>query len=640
MINRGVRWQVVLLAFALTFAFSCATVLFCEPDPRGLAGRRAFRLRCRRPEGGVELLEATRVLSRRPFLILAGALVAIAHLRGHRRRALLGLRAPPPETRVALDTPTSQAVTVAKQGADTLVWRAGLLADQMASEPIIDEIASEIGVSPDQIAVVDPYLATPTSLRNPSRARCTEGRLALRCAECPHGERRPLPADDHGRRGRPATWRRRSALQPPPPSVCARLLAGPHGGRAGLHGRARLAHARPDTAGQPWPPHRDRGRARVLLLLVRDRRDRASPAADMAYRSPPRTRPHRMSAEAGVAGEVRRGLVWSTVNSLVLRMGTLVLGMVLARLLAPAEFGVYAIALTVQSVLMTLADLGMSVDLVRAKDPARARADSRDSLSMLSGILLAGIMTVSAGPVARVCSTPRKLPLVIVVLSWTLVIGSAGVGAVCPLFSAISSSASCSPALATDFVVEHLRHVLGDRAGHGPHGAGHRPCGRPIVRYRDGVRAGQDATALRVRSRDRTGERSASGCRWLGANLLSWTVSPLSIHNVAIARVAGTAALGLYALAFNISSWPMSAIGQAVRGVSLAGFSRISKQDRSTEAWARRCRLLGPWRCPSERRSRPFRSRWWICSTARALGSPPPCWRRWACSAHCGSRST
>ena len=109
----------------------------------------------------MELLDVIRVLSRRPFLILAGALVAIA-LFAVTKGGPSGPPGATAETRVALDTPKSQAVTVAKQGADTLVWRAGLLADQMASEPIIDEIASEIDVSPDQIAVVDPYLATPT----------------------------------------------------------------------------------------------------------------------------------------------------------------------------------------------------------------------------------------------------------------------------------------------------------------------------------------------------------------------------------------------------------------------------------------------------------------------------------------------
>ncbi len=52
-------------------------------------------------------------------------------------------------------------------------------------------------------------------------------------------------------------------------------------------------------------------------------------------------------------------------------MGGLVVGIVLARLLAPEQFGVYAVALTVQSILITVADLGLSADLIRSDEPER-----------------------------------------------------------------------------------------------------------------------------------------------------------------------------------------------------------------------------------------------------------------------------
>src|SRR4029079_3873613 len=134
-----------------------------------------------------------------------------------------------------------------------------------------------------------------------------------------------------------------------------------------------------------------------------------------------------MSAEPtdGIAADVRRGLLWSSLNSLALRLGSLVVGIVLARLLAPADFGVYAIALTVQSVLVTLVELGMSAYLVRAKDPERD-GPTVASLSLANGVVLAAAMTVTAGPVARLMGAPDASG-VIAVLSWTLVLSSAGV---------------------------------------------------------------------------------------------------------------------------------------------------------------------------------------------------------------------
>src|SRR3954451_11913815 len=110
--------------------------------------------------------------------------------------------------------------------------------------------------------------------------------------------------------------------------------------------------------------------------------------------------------DASFAGDVKRGLAWSTASSLVLRFGSVALGIVLARLLAPEAFGVYAIALTVQSVLMTLADLGMSVDLVRAEDPER-RAPTVATVSLGSGIVLATLMSLTSGPVASALGAPE-----------------------------------------------------------------------------------------------------------------------------------------------------------------------------------------------------------------------------------------
>jgi PST family polysaccharide transporter len=281
-----------------------------------------------------------------------------------------------------------------------------------------------------------------------------------------------------------------------------------------------------------------------------------------------------MTAERGpgdVAAGIRRGLVWSGLNSVALRLGSLVVGIVLARLLAPEDFGVYAIALTVQTVLTTLADLGMSSDLVRADEPRR-REPTVATLSLASGVALALVMTVTARPVAALMGAPHAAG-VIAVLSWTLVVSSAGVVPYARLQRDFQQRRLLGSSLA-DFATGTTVTVVLILAGMGPMALA---LGR--------VAAQSVATTLqfllaRVRPRfglDREIARSALayGVPLAGANLLSWAL--LNIDNVAIARVAGTTALGLYVLAFNVSSWPMTAIGQAVRSVSLAGFSRTRR---------------------------------------------------------------
>ncbi|WP_030104565.1 oligosaccharide flippase family protein, partial [Actinoalloteichus caeruleus] len=61
---------------------------------------------------------------------------------------------------------------------------------------------------------------------------------------------------------------------------------------------------------------------------------------------------------AGLGARVRRGLGLSLANTLLSRVGTFAMGIVLARLLAPDEFGVYAAALVVQHLLLAVNDLG------------------------------------------------------------------------------------------------------------------------------------------------------------------------------------------------------------------------------------------------------------------------------------------
>lgn len=275
--------------------------------------------------------------------------------------------------------------------------------------------------------------------------------------------------------------------------------------------------------------------------------------------------------DASFASRVRRGLAWGFVGTLVLRLGSLSVGIALARLLDPQAFGVYAIALTVQGILMTLADLGLSADLVHARNPEE-RAPTVATLSLASGVLLAGLMSAVSVPLAISLGSSNAAP-VIVALSLTLVLASAGVVP----FAVLQRNFEQKKLFATsaiDFVVGTTLTIVLVVLGMGPMALA---VGR--------IAAQSSATVLqfvlaRVRPRfgmDRAIARSALsyGMPLAGANLLSWFL--LNLDNVVIARVIGDVALGLYVLAFNISSWPMNAIGTAIRSVALSAFSRTTE---------------------------------------------------------------
>ncbi len=273
---------------------------------------------------------------------------------------------------------------------------------------------------------------------------------------------------------------------------------------------------------------------------------------------------------SGLRAQVRSGLVWSVLNNVLLRVGTLAVGIVLARLLSPEDFGVYAVALTVQAVLMTVADLGLSADLVRSPDPRR-RAPTVAALGLAAGTVMAVAMVLSAGPVARLVGTPEA-SRVIALLGLTLVLAGAGVVPLALLQREFRQRALFTVA-AVDFVVSTtvtLTFVLG--------GAG-------VIALALGRIAGQATTLvllhLIARHRPRYAVDGSVAVSVLafglpvgGANVLSWAL--LNLDNLVVARMSGAVLLGFYVLAFNISTWPMTAIGQVVRSVALPAFARAS----------------------------------------------------------------
>lgn len=65
-------------------------------------------------------------------------------------------------------------------------------------------------------------------------------------------------------------------------------------------------------------------------------------------------------------GNVRRGVRWSLVNTVVIRIGNFLTGVVLARgLLGPRDWGLYAIGLAALAVLLAANEMGVSLAIVR-----------------------------------------------------------------------------------------------------------------------------------------------------------------------------------------------------------------------------------------------------------------------------------
>lgn len=263
-----------------------------------------------------------------------------------------------------------------------------------------------------------------------------------------------------------------------------------------------------------------------------------------------------------------RAAGWSVLSSVMLRMGSFVVGIVLARILLPEQFGVYAVALTVQGVLMTVADLGLSSDLIRSKTPDQI-APTIATLGMISGGTLTLLTVLTAPVIAELMGSTEAAPAV-AVLACTLVLGSVSLVPYAMLMRRFQQREMFLVG-AVDFAVSTIVTLVLVFAGFGVMGLA---LGRVVAQIVSSVLQFRLARVRPAFGFDRSRIRPilSFGLPIAGANLLAWGL--MNLDNVILVRLLGATALGFYVLAFNVSGWPMNALSQAIRSISLPYFSR------------------------------------------------------------------
>jgi O-antigen/teichoic acid export membrane protein len=285
-----------------------------------------------------------------------------------------------------------------------------------------------------------------------------------------------------------------------------------------------------------------------------------------------------------LGSSIRRGTLWSVLNSVVGRVGQVVVGVVLARLLTPKDFGLFAVALVMYAVVVSVSELGVTIAIVRRPAEGAHLGPTVTTLSVLSGGALTALVWVCAPLIARSMLAPEATD-VVRLLSFALLV--AGVSAV-PAAILQRDFRQDLRLLAdtVNLLTSTLVAVGGALTGHGALAlAGSRVAGNAASalvlyavvqeRYRPGWRPDVARNVLR------------SGLPLAGASLLSFAV--LNVDYVVVGRTWGPAVLGVYVLAFNLSSLPVTVFSTVARSVALPAFSRL----RSSPVGVARAYLQG-----------------------------------------------
>ena len=271
---------------------------------------------------------------------------------------------------------------------------------------------------------------------------------------------------------------------------------------------------------------------------------------------------------------------WSLINTIVRRVGTFASGVVLARLFfGPYEWGLYAVGLLVLAMLLSLNEMGVSLALVRWEGDIRRFAPTVLTLSTLSSSAFYLVLYLSAPTVAGLLGSPEATTM-LRVLCITVIID----GIACVPLGKLNREFQQFRRTMVDilnFTVNTVATIAFAAAGVGAMSfawgslignlvalVGFGLCAPGMLRF--GWDTGQAKKLIRY------------GFPLASASLL--TLGIVNVDSVVVGSVLGPAALGIYAMAFNMSSWPVRMVSETARRVSFAGFSRLA--DESPERFA------------------------------------------------------
>lgn len=284
-----------------------------------------------------------------------------------------------------------------------------------------------------------------------------------------------------------------------------------------------------------------------------------------------------------LGARVRPALGWSLANNVAARLGNFVAGVVLARLLVPEDYGVFAIGMIVLTAALSMNELGVSLAIVRWRDGIDEIAPTVVTLAALWSLLLFGVGFLGAPAFAAALGSPDAAPLIRVMIVCVVIDAAAAVPAA--LLTRYFMQKQRLVADLTSFV---LGTVLTLTLAYLGYGAWSMVWGLVLTNVVTGAMVMWLAPRLYAPGLSVAAAREllAFGLPLAGASVLAFAI--LNVDYVVVGSQLGATQLGFYLLAFNLASWPVSLISSTIRRVSLAGFSRVADNpSRAGEAFAR-----------------------------------------------------
>jgi len=267
---------------------------------------------------------------------------------------------------------------------------------------------------------------------------------------------------------------------------------------------------------------------------------------------------------------VVRGGIWVFALRIASRVLTLIRTIVLARVLAPGDFGLMGIALLAMSALETFSQTGFEAALIQKKEDIKDYLDTAWTISALRGFILFAVLYLAAPYIALFFDTPAATPIMRVIGLSILLNGLTNIGVVYFrkelefnkqfIYQLSGTVADLVVAITAALLLRSVwALVFGLLAGN-------------LVRF------GMSYVIHPYRPRVRFEVGKAKGLynfgQWvLGSSILIFLIT--QGDDIFVGKLLGTTALGLYQMAYRISNMPATEITHVISQVTFPAYSKL-----------------------------------------------------------------
>ncbi|NMR28216.1 lipopolysaccharide biosynthesis protein [Crystallibacter degradans] len=277
------------------------------------------------------------------------------------------------------------------------------------------------------------------------------------------------------------------------------------------------------------------------------------------------------SAGPGIGASSAFG--WSLLNTVVSRFGTLGIGIILARVLGPESFGTFAVALVALMAVLSFNELGVSLAIVRWRGDPERIAPTVTTVSVFCSLVFSAAAFLVAPTFASAMGDPEATDVVRLLIVNVLINGIVATPA-----ALLQRNFQERTRMGIDQVNVWVGAVLSVVLALAGMGAMALAVGRAAGGLTSAIMF-LKASPLPYRfglERAHLGPLLRFGWPLAGSSIVVFAVG--YADQLAAGSILGATALGLYVLAFNLASWPVSIVSQPLRRVAPAVFSKLQDQ--------------------------------------------------------------